>query len=385
MIFDFYYKSAFLLFFFTQGLIFSLILFIKGYRDSSSSSKWLSLLILLSCLYITPWMLGHEGWYAKDGYREFLFFVPFQQFFLIGPAVLFYVKTLLNPSYSINKRDLLHFAPAVAYLLYSILVFIADVLVLDEFYFYADGRDKDLSPWYQFSGHGAIIVYLIICIRMYNDYRVKIFQELSFAESVVYNWVKQFLIALLIILIIRIFFLALFPNWGDFGSKWWYYFFFACSFYYIAFAGYANSIKTSISTRFVKNQEDEIPKEVKESINQMEPNELDQWMKSIDTFVHSENGFKNPTLTLIDVAKALDTTTKRISSVINSGYHSNFNDFVNSYRVSEVIERLQKGDQQTFTLLSIALDSGFNSKTTFNRAFKKHTQQTPNQFISNLK
>ena len=384
MIFGLYYKSAFLLFYFTQGLIFSFVLLFKGNINAESSSRWLSFLIFLSCLYITPWMLGHAGWYAKDGYREFLFFVPFQQFFLIGPVIFFYTKTLLNPAYVFSKKDLLHFVPALIYLLYSGIVFIVDALVLDEFYFYADGRDKDLSPWYQIMGHGAIITYVSFSISLYNKYRIKIFEELSFAESVIYNWIRQFLISLLIILIVKIFFLILLPEWGDFGHKWWYYFFFSCIFYYIAFSGYANSIKTSISHLFIQKQELSASFEVKE-IAPIEHNELESWMEKIEEFMEQENGFKNPTLTLLDVANALDTTTKRISSIINSGYNSNFNDFVNSYRVAEIKERLSRGDQNTFTLLSIALDSGFNSKTTFNRAFKKQTNKTPNQYISNLK
>ena len=60
----------------------------------------------------------------------------------------------------------------------------------------------------------------------------------------------------------------------------------------------------------------------------------------------------------------------------------NFNDFVNEKRAEAVIEKLKNGEHISNTLLSIALDCGFNSKTTFNRAFKKHTGITPKQFIA---
>ena len=59
----------------------------------------------------------------------------------------------------------------------------------------------------------------------------------------------------------------------------------------------------------------------------------------------------------------------------------NFNDFVNEKRAEAVITKLKKGEHVENTLLGIALDCGFNSKTTFNRAFKKHTGASPKQYI----
>lgn len=73
--------------------------------------------------------------------------------------------------------------------------------------------------------------------------------------------------------------------------------------------------------------------------------------------------------------------TSILSKAINQGFGKNFNDFVNEYRISEVKDRLGKSDLDRMTLLGIALDSGFNSKATFNRAFKKYTGMTPNQYV----
>ena len=62
----------------------------------------------------------------------------------------------------------------------------------------------------------------------------------------------------------------------------------------------------------------------------------------------------------------------------------NFNDFINHYRIEAVKVKLREGEHQQTTLLGIAFDSGFNSKATFNRAFKKSTGTTPKNFIENL-
>ena len=91
--------------------------------------------------------------------------------------------------------------------------------------------------------------------------------------------------------------------------------------------------------------------------------------------------FENPRLTLSEVADALGTTQKTVSRIVNSGFNMNFNDFINHYRIESVKERLKNGEHNTITLLGIALESGFNSKATFNRAFKKSTTLSPKDFI----
>ena len=65
-------------------------------------------------------------------------------------------------------------------------------------------------------------------------------------------------------------------------------------------------------------------------------------------------------------------------------FQMNFNDFINHYRIEDVKNKLKNGDHQHTTLLGIALESGFNSKATFNRAFKKSTDMTPKDYIEKL-
>jgi|GEM_PF-2808764 len=76
------FQTATLAFFFLQGLIFGILLLRAGWGNS----YWLSMFVALCAAYQVPFMVGYQGWYGRDGYREFLFFVPFQQFFLIGPV-----------------------------------------------------------------------------------------------------------------------------------------------------------------------------------------------------------------------------------------------------------------------------------------------------------
>lgn len=85
-------------------------------------------------------------------------------------------------------------------------------------------------------------------------------------------------------------------------------------------------------------------------------------------------------LTLADLASRLSTTPHKLSEVLNSQLGQTYYDFVNGYRVREVQRRLASPEGGNLTLLALALDAGFTSKSTFNLVFKKHTGRTPSDY-----
>jgi AraC-like DNA-binding protein len=93
-----------------------------------------------------------------------------------------------------------------------------------------------------------------------------------------------------------------------------------------------------------------------------------------------EHPWKDSELTLADLADRLQTTPHKLSEVLNAQLCATFYDFVNGYRVREVQRRILAGEAERVTILSLALDAGFASKSTFNLVFKKHTGQTPSEF-----
>ncbi|MEO0628753.1 MAG: helix-turn-helix transcriptional regulator [Bacteroidota bacterium] len=376
--------TAILGFFFTLGLLYAVLIWLQSNRFNHPPSKYLSLFLVLCSAYITPFMLGYQGWYAKDGYREFLFFVPFQQLFLIGPVIYVYVKSLLEGPKSIDKKDGLHFVPALLYLGYSLFIFVFDVFVYDEYYYYADGRDKDLANWYQIGGLASICIYLFLSLKIYFSYKKRIFNELAYADLVIFDWIRQFLIALLIIVGIRFLFLLLLPNFGQFGQWFYYYLLFSLVFCFIAFSGYSHTITlhsiyrgNTLKDLITKQNTSATPYSAKESVP-ADKNALTELMAR-------DRSYTDPTLTLTDLADQLGMTSKQTSALINKEFKQNFNDFINTYRVEEVKRRLEAGEGEQFTILSIAMDCGFNSKTTFNRVFKRLSGETPGQFKSRIK
>ena len=370
--------------------MFSFLLLRKGLVHNNSPSKWLSLLLFLYAMYLVPYMLGYAGWYS-DNYEytaDILFFIPFMQVFLIGPGVYFYTKSQLNASFRLLKKDYIHFIPAILYMIYSLVVFITDKLILDDYYFYADRRDKDLANWYQATGLTSMAFYLILSLRYYANYKKLLFDKVSYADSILFKWIRNFMIAFLGILILRVLFFIINPEWGNFGSQFWHYIAFSFVFYYIAITGHSHVVKQiALDGEKLKtiNVFEEELSDIEESnhLNGFEK-QYGEWKEGLSELMLDKRLFENPRLALSDVANELGTTTKVVSSAVNSGFNMNFNDFVNHYRIEAIKEKLNNGEHNKSTLLGIALDCGFNSKATFNRAFKKSTSVSPKDFIEKL-
>jgi len=94
----------------------------------------------------------------------------------------------------------------------------------------------------------------------------------------------------------------------------------------------------------------------------------------------NERPWRDSGLTLADLATRLNTTPHKLSEVLNSQLGQTFYDFVNGYRVREVQRRIAAGEARALKMLSLALDAGFASKSTFNQVFKKLTSQTPSDY-----
>lgn len=403
MLFQFGFYSSLLLIFFVHMVVYALLLLLKLQRQQHPASGWLSLFLLLSALYISPWMLGFAGWYDTQPYKLFLLYTPLQQLFAIGPVIYFYVQSLLNPGFRFRKIDGLHFIPAVFYLLYSGWMAIYDFGVAGQPVYLADGQDRDFDTWYQVAGFVSMICYFSLSIRYYIFYRRLVFQVLSNADELAFNWVRNFLLAFFSILLAKfILFTAELLAELDYISTWWYYLSFSISAYYIAITGYANAVKTkmafshpgsvSASIRLLPGMQesppdgtdpeaDEITLQAPHEQEDPSDPELDDWKQRIDTAMKEQEWFRDAELSLPQMARRLQTNTSWLSRCINRGFGCNFNDFVNRYRVEAVKQQLQAGEHRQQTLLSIAFDCGFNSKTTFNRAFRKQTGHSPQEFL----
>lgn len=107
-------------------------------------------------------------------------------------------------------------------------------------------------------------------------------------------------------------------------------------------------------------------------------------LKIIISYIEETKPYLNSALTLQNLAEEIGISKNRVSELLNSSLGFSFYDVINEYRVKEVIRLINEGKHEQHTLLYLAEKSGFHSKTTFNRSFKKTTGKTPSQYVQDF-
>jgi len=109
----------------------------------------------------------------------------------------------------------------------------------------------------------------------------------------------------------------------------------------------------------------------------------DKLLKKIDLYFKNEKPYLEKQFTIFDMAESLETNKKYISRIINENYNTNFNNFINKFRVIHARKLILNVDNKNITLEGIADLSGFGTRATFISAFKKFTGVTPSYFLEN--
>ena len=109
-----------------------------------------------------------------------------------------------------------------------------------------------------------------------------------------------------------------------------------------------------------------------------------EYADRIREYMAGSKPYLEPELSLPQLADDLDIPSHYLSRVINEQFGQNFHDFINGYRVDAFRERMSTGGSENLTLLGIAFECGFNSKSAFNRVFRQFTGMTPSQYKNNL-
>ena len=394
MYFDFSSKSSLLLVLVAVLLLFAAFSADACLRQRDRASGWLTLLLFLAAAHIAPFMFGYAGWYGKQPYRNILFYLPLQQLLLIPPVFYAYIEALLYPDRPRRTMGWLHFVPALLYALFSAWVFLSDIVFENHPLFYADQRDMDFDPWYQWMGFLFLLAYTIASIFRYRGYRRHALDQWSYADEVRYTWIRDILVLLLLLLSLRVIFFVCNPEWAQFGRKFWYYGAFGMLMAFLGIKGLLRSARWNALTRYDRSRlagNPISPPTTEPELDGVAMNspqvlaDLPVLMQALDSHMRTARPYMEPMLTLNDLAAPLQLAPKKLSQLINQGYGQNFNEFVNQYRVRAVVEKFEEGEHSLQTLLGIAYDCGFNSKSTFNRAFLRHTGLSPSAYLEKLR
>ncbi len=127
-----------------------------------------------------------------------------------------------------------------------------------------------------------------------------------------------------------------------------------------------------------------VPKDVKYSRSGMKKKEAETYKQKILDYMEKDKPYLNRELSIQDMAGTLEIPRHFITEVINTQLGKNFYLLINEYRVEEFKIRISSQEYKNLTILAVAYDSGFNSKSAFNTIFKELTGLTPSQYLRDL-
>ena len=111
---------------------------------------------------------------------------------------------------------------------------------------------------------------------------------------------------------------------------------------------------------------------------------LGRYQVKLETLMKGEEPYLDPGLSLRSLAAQLGLPPNHLSQLLNEGFQKNFSEYINSWRVITFQKKVADPANQHLTLLALAFESGFNSKTAFNTFFKKITGMTPRAYVNSL-
>ena len=124
--------------------------------------------------------------------------------------------------------------------------------------------------------------------------------------------------------------------------------------------------------------------EKKKTRKRLDEKVLLQLQEKLNLLMQDEKIYLDNQLTLRSLAEKLNTSSNNLSWLLNSVYNCTFYEYINRSRIKTFITKIENGEHKEYTVLALSIDSGFNSKSTFNKAFKAEMNDTPTNYIKNL-
>ena len=350
-----------------QGLIFGVIYFFSKKYKGRSTFYLVALILTFSYNNFQFFISNSEIISGRRMYETF--YIPVGS--LIPVFIYFYVRTFLYSSQQISKNLKILYLPFFVFFLFlAIPLKIQTALDIKEpsysFYKTLNGFQSLFSLFYTLI---LIIISYLTIVRFEKS--IKITYKKLVLE---HQWLKTTLIILLLLSCMWAFALVVFftnQAYQIYFNILWVSLSIA-----IYWLGHLGIYKYGIQKE--RHQIREFSKQLVPVIYQEK--RKNEYVLILESLMVKEKRFLDSGLTLLSLAEDLQISSSHLSRIINSELNSNFSDYINSFRVEEAKALILNPDFSNYTLISIGLEAGFNSKTTFNNVFKKHVGMTPSQF-----
>lgn len=349
------------------------ILFLAKYK--TRASIYLGLLIL----FITLTILQEYLWETEiiNGLQYFLIYVPYPS--ATAGLLYFFVMTFLYPERKSKATEKALFLPF--YLIFFVfLIYKLCHLFIDQTHSFVIQLNLILNTIERYGdllNVTMIIVVLVllwIAIKRYQNERA--IYDSSILKSGL-KWLKTLLVlqfAFILFWLYAAIYAAIMGHYNEHADS-----LLIATSILIYIMGYIGTQKIGLQEERISIRQRNFPKK-QHSISKAVKN---RHIMELEKILIDENRFLDPTISLDKLALELNLSTSHLSRLINTELKMSFSDYMNSLRVSEAKKLLLNPEFSNYTLVAIGLESGFNSKTTFNTVFKKCTSVTPSQFRKN--
>lgn len=335
------------------GLTFALLLWFTK-RTNLTANRFLALALVVMVLQMAR-ILGFDmnlethypGWNR----------LPLQFSLVFGPLLYFYVLKLTLPEYKLNWKQLLHFAPA----LLGQAIFILTIKL-------------DLAL--------HVIAFISVATYLYLLYRLieRFYRRLKFNDGdrnrFELRWLYRLLTGFGLVWLLWIPYIAI--------DRFAYHYQLSIHAYYSLYILLAIIVIRIGVVAFLKSDV-KVSVEVPSFSKSLIPAELRQkgiWLKRM---MEANLFHQDAELSLSTLGEKLGIHSHELSRIVNIALKKNFNDFINEYRIRDVVQKMQDPAYDRMTLLGIAFESGFNSKSTFNRTFREMTGKSPAEYKNDRK
>lgn len=354
---------------FMQGLLICILLY-KGY--SLISNQLMSLFLLIQALaglyhiFSSNFNLSYNE-YSHIGY----FIIPF--FLIWGPTMYLYIKTETTVQFQFKVQYLLHYIPFILITIYFLFSF--HIHSMEE-------KTRLILSNELFTGPKRSNYFNFLALQVFVYNICSIFSIERFAKlNTLKNGDIQSRIKWNRFIIYGYFITCIFNNiaryifTGSESQKISLYAYISAILFFIYF--FILFLKALLGSHFGEK--------VKSSkILPLTDNQYDILSQRLESFMKEKKPFLEFNLSLAELASNLRLKERFLSQFINTYRHMSFQDYVNSYRIKEAKKLIEESNGTGKTILEIAYESGFNSKSAFNHSFKKHTHTTPTAYKKSL-
>ncbi|MEM6525568.1 MAG: helix-turn-helix domain-containing protein [Bacteroidota bacterium] len=357
-----------------QGILLGLLLLFM--KPQAKSNRWLALAIICVNFHILYLMIIDLDLERR---HSFLLWFPYSYLTALGPLIYLYVKSLIAERFEMGSTEYKLFIP-VGFEVGLQLVCIGYGIQQD-IVFYNTPFNATLSVVIFLAAAVSIFYYLKRSRNLLQSHQEWAKANFSTLDTVTPGWLYELLKYYRIIWLLCVPFVIVFLF--IFRLQWQYlilamiaYVLLLC----ITYLTYWIGIKGFSQMGLIKPFKNEPDSRSVSTYAKLTDSQVKQYLIQINEQVKKEKLFLEQDLDLRGLAKNVGFKPNLLSYLLNRHLGKSFYEYVNSFRIEEVKQRLESDEFRHLSILAIAFDCGFNSKTSFNRIFKQMTGLTPSQY-----